>query len=152
MTKKKGRSKGGGHGGDNEDDDASTEDDPIVGMVKQLEQEGDQANDKAQANSPRCPHVGKAVNVSAIKKALKVSNIFNCNFSHKSLFKVSTKNNGHYITFLQAAWIPIGRCGVCTREKRTPTQTGTAAGKKGINKGVNKANGPATKVQSFVFC
>ena len=86
MTKKKGRSKGGGHGGDNEDDDASTEDDPIVGMVKQLEQEGDLANDKAQANSPRCPHVGKAVNVSAIKKALKVRNIFNCNFSQQVFF------------------------------------------------------------------
>ena len=46
MTKKKGRSKGGGHGGDNEDDDASTEDDPIVGMAKQFDQEGDQVNDK----------------------------------------------------------------------------------------------------------
>ena len=91
MTKKKGRSKGGGHGGDNEDDDASTEDDPIVGMVKQLEQEGDQANDKAQANSPRCPHVGKAVNVSAIKKALKVRDILNCNFSQQ--FKSSFRQN-----------------------------------------------------------
>ena len=81
MTKKKGRSKGGGHGGDNEDDDASTEDDPIVGMAKQFdEEEGQlQANGKAQANSPRCPHVGKAVNVSAIKKALKVRPVFTLN-------------------------------------------------------------------------
>ena len=74
MTKKKGRSKGGGHGGDNEDDDASTEDDPILGMANQFDQEdgAQQANDRAQPNSPRCPHVGKAVNLPAIKKALKV--------------------------------------------------------------------------------
>ena len=85
MTKKKGRSKGGGHGGDNEDDDASTEDDPIVGMAKQFDQEGDQVNDKAQANSPRCPHVGKAVNVSAIKKALKVRSFFNSDFFQQVL-------------------------------------------------------------------
>ena len=52
------------------------------------------------------------------------------------------------ILFLQAAWIPIGRCGVCTREKRTPTQAGAAGGKKGVNKGVNKVAGPAAKVKT----
>ena len=77
MTKKKGRSKGGGPGGDREmeDDDASTEEETSTGVAEQLNELdtiNQRVNDKAQATSPRCPHVGKAVNVPAIKKALKV--------------------------------------------------------------------------------
>ena len=77
MTKKKGRSKGGGPGGDREmeDDDASTEEETSTGVAEPLNESdtiNQRVNDKAQATSPRCPHVGKAVNVPAIKKALKV--------------------------------------------------------------------------------
>ena len=76
MTKKKGRSKGGGPGGDREmEDDASTEEETSTGVAEQLNELdtiNQRVNDKAQATSPRCPHVGKAVNVPAIKKALKV--------------------------------------------------------------------------------
>ena len=80
MTKKKGRSKGGGPGGDREmeDDDASTEEETSTGVAEplnELDTINHRVNDKAQATSPRCPHVGKAVNVPAIKKALKVITI-----------------------------------------------------------------------------
>ena len=80
MTKKKGRSKGGGPGGDHgmEDDDASTDDEPSSALADPSHEGfiGVQGpSDKAQASSPRCPHVGKAVNVSAVKKALKVCEI-----------------------------------------------------------------------------
>ena len=87
MTKKKGHSKGGGPGGDREmeDDDASTDEEPPSGPTDNIncqEVALQRSNDKSHPTSPRCPHVGKAVNVSAIKKALKVieisllSNIF----------------------------------------------------------------------------
>ena len=77
MTKKKGRAKGGGPVGDNgmEDDDASTDEESPSALADPSHDgfTGLQGpSDKAQATSPRCPHVGKAVNVSAIKKALKV--------------------------------------------------------------------------------
>ena len=76
MTKKKGRSKGGGPGGDHgmEDDDEST-DEEAESAIADPSREGHinvGTNDRAQPTSPRCPHVGKAVNVSAVKKALKV--------------------------------------------------------------------------------
>ena len=78
MPRKKGRSKGGGPGGDhgNEDDDATTDEDLPLITDKSIEKHlGDeQTHDKAQPSSPRCPHVGKAVNVPAIKKALQVFN------------------------------------------------------------------------------
>ena len=81
MTKKKGRSKGGGPGGDHEvDDDASTDEDPATSALPDTSIDGLHGScEKAQATSPRCPHVGKAVNVSAIKKALKVhTGIYTC--------------------------------------------------------------------------
>ena len=77
MPRKKGRSKGGGPGADHgiEEDDATTDEDLPLGLTDQSIEKhmGDQqTHDKAQPSSPRCPHVGKAVNVPAIKKALKV--------------------------------------------------------------------------------
>ena len=77
MTRKKGRSKGGGPGGDHgmEDDDVSTDEDLPLGSIDQSIEKDNchaQMHDKAQPSSPRCPHVGKAVNVPAIKKTLKV--------------------------------------------------------------------------------
>ena len=76
MTKKKGRSKGGGPEGDHEmeDDDASTDED-ATSATAHPSHDGHinvGTNDRTQPTSPRCPHVGKAVNVSAVKKALKV--------------------------------------------------------------------------------
>ena len=78
MTKKKGRSKGGGPGCEQEEQDGSTDEEAAnASAVVDPSLEGGAKNlqgscEKAQATSPRCPHVGKAVNPSAIKKALKV--------------------------------------------------------------------------------
>ena len=74
MTKKKGRSKGGGPGGDHDmEDDASTDEEAAATVIHPSTEGGTEGScDRAQATSPRCPHVGKAVNVSAIKKTLKV--------------------------------------------------------------------------------
>jgi hypothetical protein len=58
-----------------EDDDVSTDEDLPLGSIDQSIEKDNchaQMHDKAQPSSPRCPHVGKAVNVPAIKKTLKV--------------------------------------------------------------------------------
>ena len=59
------------------DDDISTDD-----------ENQDKLTSNQDLTKPNCPHVGKAVHVTSLKKALK------------------------------AAWLRVGACGTCSREKR----------------------------------
>jgi hypothetical protein len=84
-----------------DDDDDNTTDDET--------QNGGQGGGPTSSSSPACPHVGKAVNISELKKALKV------------------------------AWVRIGKCGPCERDKKTDSSQKMRLQNGGPNDGKKKS-------------
>ena len=84
-----------------DDDDNSTDDEAQNG--------GQGGGGPTSSTSPACPHVGKAVNISELKKALKV------------------------------AWVRIGKCGPCERDKKTDSSQKMRLANGGPNDGKKKS-------------
>ena len=85
----------------------------------------DQDKSTGQDLLPNCPHVGKAVNVSTLKKALK------------------------------ASWLRVGNCGSCAKEKRASQTTGNTkisgpANKNQLNKSksASQTSNPSTALKA----
>ena len=79
----------------------------------------DQDKSTGQDLLPNCPHVGKAVNVNTLKKALK------------------------------AAWLRVGNCGACAKEKRAwQTQANVKTPKNSIKPAPKAAPNPAPSIKA----
>ena len=103
MAKKKGRA--AKTGGENEEDEVTTDEEELH---------------TDPSRPPTCPHVGKAIHVNGIKRALKIS------------------------------WVRVGQCGPCAKERRTSNNETLSGPKKGATAVGKKTKGPSSKPQSDV--